>query len=170
MARYTINLSRVRSFGRRKRASKAMSILREELEEREGGQVSVDPEVNNRIWQDGIENPPRKLEVEVVETADGLRAVLPGTELEEPEPEPEPEEEEEETEAEEQPEEEVEDEQEEADDEDAAADYEEIVSGTVSDAKEALQDMDNPDYEAALEAEKQGKDRKTLKEWLESRM
>ncbi|MFB6143793.1 MAG: hypothetical protein ABEJ98_00640 [Candidatus Nanohaloarchaea archaeon] len=48
--------------------------------------------------------------------------------------------------------------------------YEEIVSGTITDAKDALKDMEEPDYEAALEAEKANKDRKTLREWLESQL
>lgn len=48
--------------------------------------------------------------------------------------------------------------------------YEEIVSGTITDAKDALGDMEEPDYEAALQAEKDNKDRKTLKDWLENQM
>ncbi|MBY6294266.1 30S ribosomal protein S3 [Nanohaloarchaea archaeon H01] len=48
-------------------------------------------------------------------------------------------------------------------------DYEEIVSGTISDAKDELDDLDHPDFEAALEAEKEDKDRKTFKEWLENK-
>jgi ribosomal protein S24E len=46
--------------------------------------------------------------------------------------------------------------------------YEAIVSGTISDAKDQLNDMDEPDYEAALEAEKAGKNRTTLIDWLEA--
>jgi small subunit ribosomal protein S24e len=46
--------------------------------------------------------------------------------------------------------------------------YQEIVSGTISDAKDQLNDMENPDYEAALEAEKAGKNRTTLVDWLEA--
>ena len=49
----------------------------------------------------------------------------------------------------------------------ATAEYEEIVSGTITDAKDALNDMDEPDYEAALTAEKDNKNRTTLVEWLE---
>ena len=45
--------------------------------------------------------------------------------------------------------------------------YEEVVSGTISDAKDQLNDMEDPDYEAALEAEKEGKNRTTLIDWLE---
>lgn len=48
--------------------------------------------------------------------------------------------------------------------------YEEIVSGTITEAKDALGDMEEPDYEAALEAEKDNKDRKTLKDWLEGKI
>ncbi|PSG99477.1 MAG: hypothetical protein BRC29_05155 [Nanohaloarchaea archaeon SW_7_43_1] len=48
--------------------------------------------------------------------------------------------------------------------------YENIVSGTITEAKDALGDMEETDYEAALQAEKDNKDRKTLKEWLEGQM
>lgn len=48
-------------------------------------------------------------------------------------------------------------------------DYEEIVSGTISDAKDALNDLDNVDWDAALEAEKDNKNRTTFIDWLESR-
>lgn len=48
--------------------------------------------------------------------------------------------------------------------------YEEIVSGTITDAKSALNDMDEPEFEKALQAEKDNKDRKTLKDWLENQM
>lgn len=135
-----------------------MKILQEKLEDREGASVSISPEVNSRIWENGMEKPPGKIEVEVVETEDfELRAVLPdGEAKDETEPEPEPEEEAEE--------------EEEKEAADGEADYDDIVSGTVSEAKEAVQELDDPDYEAILEVEESSKDRKTLKEWLESQM
>ncbi|MFT4892695.1 MAG: large subunit ribosomal protein L24 [Candidatus Nanohaloarchaea archaeon] len=49
-----------------------------------------------------------------------------------------------------------------------SADYEEIVSGTISDAKDAISEMENPDFNALIEAEENNKDRKTLKEYLEN--
>ena len=49
------------------------------------------------------------------------------------------------------------------------ADYDEIVSGTIGDGKDVLKDMDEPDYEAALQAEKDNKNRKTFVEWLENK-
>lgn len=91
--------------------------------------------------------------------------------LEESEEEPEETEEaEEESEAEEVEEEEQEEETEETEeteDEESEVDYEEIVSGTISDAKDALEELDNPDFEAALEAEKSNKNRVTFVDWLE---
>lgn len=174
MARYTINLSRAKKYSRRKRAKKAMAVLKEELEKREGEAVSISPEVNVKIWENGIENPPSKIELEVQDAATGKVAVLPGTEPE-PEPEPEPEEEEESGEEpeeaeEEEPEEDETEEEDREESEDSDDEYEEILSGTVGDAKDAIDEMDSPDYERLLELEKEGKDRKTLKGYLEGKL
>lgn len=49
-------------------------------------------------------------------------------------------------------------------------DYSEILSGNVEEVKNAVREMANPDYEAILKAERQGKDRKTVKEFLERRV
>jgi small subunit ribosomal protein S3 len=78
-------------------------------------------------------------------------------------------------------EEEVEDESEteeqEADEEDEVeeetsseeVDYDEIVDGTISDAKDQIGDLKNPDYEALLEAEEGNKARTTFIDWLENK-
>lgn len=50
------------------------------------------------------------------------------------------------------------------------ADYDEVVGGTITDAKSALDEMEDPDWEAALKAEKDSKNRTTLIDWLESRV
>ena len=47
-------------------------------------------------------------------------------------------------------------------------DYEEAVSGTITEAKDALGDMEEVNWEAAIEAEKENKNRTTLIDWLES--
>ncbi len=52
----------------------------------------------------------------------------------------------------------------------ASSDYGDIVSGTISDAKEKLEEMENVDWEEVLEAEKDDKDRKTFKQWIERRV
>jgi len=51
--------------------------------------------------------------------------------------------------------------------EDSGEDYSEIVSGTITEAKNTLEEMEEPDYQAALKAEKNQKNRKTLTNWLE---
>jgi ribosomal protein S24E len=47
-------------------------------------------------------------------------------------------------------------------------DYREAVSGTITEAKETLQEMEETDWKAAIEAEKENKNRTTLIDWLES--
>lgn len=48
-------------------------------------------------------------------------------------------------------------------------DYSEIVDGTISDAKEQIGDLENPNYEALLEAEEGNKNRTTFIDWLENK-
>jgi ribosomal protein S24E len=48
-------------------------------------------------------------------------------------------------------------------------DYQEIVSGTISEAKEKASETDSIDYDQMLEAEKNNKNRKTLKQWIEGK-
>ncbi len=63
---------------------------------------------------------------------------------------------------------EAEKESEEEEDE-ASTDYDGIVSGTIGEAKDAIEEIDSPDYEALIEAEKSGKNRKTMIEYLEGK-
>lgn len=48
-------------------------------------------------------------------------------------------------------------------------DYSEIVNGNMDEVKDRIKEMEDPDFEALIEAEESGKDRKTLKEWIENR-
>jgi ribosomal protein S24E len=61
-------------------------------------------------------------------------------------------------------------EEEEQEDVQATEEYAEIVSGTITEAKDALKDLEEPDFKAGLNAEKNNKDRKTLKQWLENQI
>lgn len=45
-------------------------------------------------------------------------------------------------------------------------DYKEILSGTVKEAKQKVRELDSPDYRELLRLEKEGKDRETLKDFL----
>lgn len=47
--------------------------------------------------------------------------------------------------------------------------HEEVLQGTVDEVKESIQNLDDPDYEGLVEAEKEDKNRKTLVSWLEAR-
>lgn len=47
-------------------------------------------------------------------------------------------------------------------------DYEEILDQNVGEVRSSVQELDEPDYQRLLELEKQGKDRKTVKQFLES--
>lgn len=58
--------------------------------------------------------------------------------------------------------------EEEAETKESTADYDQIVSRTIGDAKEQIKEMDEPDFDALIEAEKDNKDRKTMKEYLEN--
>ncbi len=46
--------------------------------------------------------------------------------------------------------------------------YSEIVDGTITDAKDAIGDLENPDFDALIKAEEENKNRTTLIDWLES--
>ena len=86
------------------------------------------------------------------------------------EEEPETEEVEDESKADEEAPEENTEDSEETDETDSDVDYESIVSGTIGDAKDDLEDLSNPDWDAALEAEENDKNRTTFIDWLETRI
>ncbi len=49
-------------------------------------------------------------------------------------------------------------------------DFDDILEGTVDEVKDAIDDLDDVDFEDLLDAETEGKDRKTIKEHIESKM
>ncbi len=62
-----------------KRAKKAMTVLRAFLTKhmKPEGPVYISQEVNERIWENGIRHPPRKIRVRVTKSVDGVvRAYL----------------------------------------------------------------------------------------------
>lgn len=50
-----------------------------------------------------------------------------------------------------------------------SSNYNEVLNGTVKEAKEQIAEMESPDYERLIELEKSGKNRRTLIEWLEKK-
>jgi ribosomal protein L31E len=139
MKRYTVNLGRARATARKDRARKAVKILKEELERKEGREVVLSRDINQEIWEDGASKPPVKISVKI-EEIDGKKKAYPVEEqgrIRKAE-------------------------------NSSEKDYEEIVSETVSDTKEAISELEDPDYDALVKAEENGKDRKTLKDWIQA--
>ena len=84
---YTIPLGRAWISPRKKRAPKAARIVksfvlkhmkvRTEAEgEEEAERLVIDNEVNEKLWDRGIEKPPRKIRVRVVKDKEGVVTVL----------------------------------------------------------------------------------------------
>ncbi|MFO7793449.1 MAG: hypothetical protein R6V35_00540 [Candidatus Nanohaloarchaea archaeon] len=147
--RKTVNISKAKTASRQSRAKKAVSVLKSHFEE----DVKVSPELNEQIWSKGIENPPSKVTVSL---EDGTLYPAESFESETQEVE-------EETEEPDQTEE-AEDESSESVDED----YSEVVDGTMDEVKDRVGELEDPDFEALIEAEEADRDRKTMKEWLEN--
>ena len=84
---YTIPLRKVWIAPRKKRAPRAgrivksfvlkhMKIRTEPDEEEEPEKLIIDNEVNEKLWERGIEKPPRKIRVRVVKDKEGVVTVL----------------------------------------------------------------------------------------------
>jgi ribosomal protein L31E len=137
MKQYTVNLSRARAAGGKNRARKAINILREELEKKEG-KVTLSREINQEIWKNGAAKPPAKITVEI-ENREGVKHA---TLAEQKRPN--------------------------SKDASKEGDYSQIMSGTVSEAKTAIEEMEDPNLQTLLEAEKESGNRKTLKDWIKA--
>jgi large subunit ribosomal protein L31e len=81
---YTIPLRRAWNVPANKRAPKSMRIIKafvqkhmkvgvetSEEDEEEGGRVIIKNEVNQKIWSQGIEKPPRKVRIRVAKDEEG---------------------------------------------------------------------------------------------------
>ncbi len=70
---YTVPLGKVKYTPRKKRAPKAIKILREFIHRHmkiEPEKILIDPDVNHKIWERGIEKPPNKLRIRAVKDKD----------------------------------------------------------------------------------------------------
>lgn len=83
---YTIPLGKVWISPRKKRAPKAVRLVRsfvlkhmkvrtEAEDEEEAERLVIDNEVNEKLWSRGIEKPPRKIRVRVVKDKEGVVTV-----------------------------------------------------------------------------------------------
>jgi large subunit ribosomal protein L31e len=83
---YTIPLSRAWIAPRKKRAPRAMRMIKafvekhmkietetkSEEEEEEAGRLVISDEVNRKLWSHGIEKPPRNIRVRAVKDKEGI--------------------------------------------------------------------------------------------------
>jgi len=77
---YTVPLGRVKIARVKKRAKRAVTMLREfVVRHMKPESLSIDPLVNELIWARGIEKPPRKLRIRVTKDREGLVTVYPVT-------------------------------------------------------------------------------------------
>lgn len=73
---YTIPLSKARKGPRTKWAKKAIRYLREYMQRHfKPEYLVISQEVNEKIWERGIQKPPRKLKVRATKNSDGLVVV-----------------------------------------------------------------------------------------------
>jgi large subunit ribosomal protein L31e len=76
---YIVPLAKARRGPRNKRAKKAVRYLREYMNRHfKPESLVITQEVNERIWQRGIQKPPRKLKVRATKNIDGLVVVYLG--------------------------------------------------------------------------------------------
>lgn len=76
---YIIPLAKARVGPRNKRAKKAIRYLREYMDRHfKPESLIISQEVNEFIWQRGIQKPPRKLKVRATKNIDGLVVVYLG--------------------------------------------------------------------------------------------
>ncbi len=76
---YIVPLAKARKGPRNKRAKKAIRYLREYMARHfKPESLVITQEVNERIWQHGIQKPPRKLKIRATKNIDGLVVVYLG--------------------------------------------------------------------------------------------
>jgi len=74
---YVIPLGRTRITPRKKRAPRAIRLIREFARRHmKAEEVLISPELNEYIWSRGIEKPPRRVKVRMEKYKDGLVKVF----------------------------------------------------------------------------------------------
>ena len=74
---YVVPLGKTRATSRRKRAPRAIRLIREFARRHmKAEEVKIAPELNEYIWSRGIEKPPRKVRVRMAKYEDGTVKVF----------------------------------------------------------------------------------------------
>lgn len=171
MENVRINISKAKASPRKKRAGKAVRILKKEVERRTGvSDVRITNGLNEKIWEKGGK-PPKMLDVQFLEEEDYLLVGLAEADLEKRTEEPVEEKVEEETEGTEEIEEVEEIEEKEEETYDLSEEVIEVFKeGTIAQGKEKVKEMNKADFEKLLNFEKAHQNRKGMKKFLRSNM
>lgn len=144
---YTVNLNKAKAVSRNQRTARAVRILKEYVQQHSKvTDVSISNALNEHLWEKGGQNPPKAVEIQVIEDDGTAHVELADVEFELEEPEPE---------------------EEEPVQEDLSD--EEIAEKNVDEVKDLVRD-NVVEAQRALDIEYAGKNRKTLIEWLENRL
>lgn len=76
---YTIPFRDVKHVARKKRTVRAIRILKHYIKRHmkvDPIDIRIDPELNEEIWKQGIEKPPRKIRVRAVKDVEGIVEVF----------------------------------------------------------------------------------------------
>jgi len=74
---YTVPLKKAKYVARKKRAEKAIRLLRSFIARHmKSDDVIINPKLNEEVWAKGIEKPPSKIKVKAVKTREGAVIVL----------------------------------------------------------------------------------------------
>ena len=80
---YTIPLRAVKDYPTWKRSNKAIMVIREYLSKHmkvDEDKIKISSELNEAVWEHGIEKPPRKIRVKAVRSEEGVTAQIVGSE------------------------------------------------------------------------------------------
>lgn len=78
---YTIPLGRAILAPRQKRAKRTINIIREfAMKHMKSSEIKLSSELNEKIWEKGIRNPPRRITVKMIKDEEGLVTVSLPTE------------------------------------------------------------------------------------------
>ncbi len=73
---YTIPLWKARLASGKKRAPKAINVIKDFMRKHmHSGEIIIEPELNEMIWSKGIEKPPQRITVRATKDEDGIVTV-----------------------------------------------------------------------------------------------
>ncbi len=69
---YIIPLRKARQAPRQRRTGRAAKLVREFLKKHmKSDEIKLDPKLNSKLWERGVQHPPSKIRVRVVKQDDG---------------------------------------------------------------------------------------------------